>query len=288
MLVPMALIQLLVAAYTSGAWGASGPVLDGIEKSHSPSQNSSSENKNDNDDDELSGLLGSLLPSLSIVFGGCPRDPWLRADRGVVPDSLLPCVKEKEEPIIKENGEYEEDDESISEETEVVARRYGELQGSAFLGMTEGIYGFDVSARGYLSLLALDVSWLRLYEPDSPTLNRLDLLRASLALAIIPAKYVEVHALAGPDVLHGKDWTPAVGLGLDVRTYPIPKLTVAGMARVSVFGEGYPLLDSRLEVGAAVGRVDFRAGMRWIFQQYDKTSTSILGPSVSVLIRLGR
>jgi hypothetical protein len=194
---------------------------------------------------------------------------WLRADRSESTESLVPASRREEQ----------------------AAPRYGELSASTFMGATENIYGYDMTARGYLFVGALNASWLRLHEPDSATLRDLDLLRVSLVGTVVAARHAEAHLLMGVDGLHGLQWTPAFGSGLEIRTYPMSHLTAGGSVQASVFAQGYPLLDSRLEAGVVFGRIDIRAGGRWLFQPVSRAdpagNVSILGPSLTVLIRLG-
>ena len=95
----------------------------------------------------------------------------------------------------------------------------------------------------------------------------------------------------GVDVLHGRDWTPAFGPGLEIRAYPASHFTLGGSFQTSIFAEGYPLFDTRFETGLVFGRLDVRAGARWFFQPVSPSDpgghVSILGPSLTVLVRLG-
>jgi hypothetical protein len=194
---------------------------------------------------------------------------WLRADRSESAYSLAPA------------GERKEDDIKTSRN----APRYGEVQAGGFVGANTQLYGHDLAMRGWLGLIGADASWLRLYEPSSRNLDQLDLMRGSITGVFLAEKYVEMNVLAGVDVLHGHDWTPAFGPGVEVRTYPSSHFTVAGSFRASIFFEaGPPLLDSKLETGVAFGRLDFRVGARWLYQQ---DAASVWGPIASVVIRLG-
>jgi hypothetical protein len=177
---------------------------------------------------------------------------------------------------------------AVNPDARLVSRRYGEVQAGAFAATYARIVGSDLSARAWGGVGGLQASWVSLHEPESPSLRQLDLLRFDAVGAFIALGRVEGHVLMGVDVLHGNAWTPAFGAGLEVRAYPVTRLTVDVSSYASVFGTGSPLFESRLEVGVALGRVDLRAGMRWWFQQLSETTnTSLLGPSVSALLRLG-
>lgn len=188
------------------------------------------------------------------------------------------------ESVIHEKTESEDS----PSERRSIARRVGELHCSSFIATKDSIWGFDLGARGWLGVGGLDVDWLRLREPGNATLDTLDLVRASTVGAFLAMRHVEGHALFGVDALHGHDWTFAGGLGLEVRIYPWRRLSVAASTRWSIFADGYPLGDSRIDVGVTLGRVDFLVGWRWLYQPYEQEpATSIFGPSASVLVRLG-
>lgn len=228
---------------------------------------------------ENRGAVVIACVMVPLLVGYCSYGKtWLRADRSESAESLAPSkvVPGKDvlgRPVVVEGPPD--------------APRYGELHGGAFVAASKPIHGFDLAARGYLWVGGLEASWLRLREPSSPTLRELDLFRTSLVGTMVAERRVELHLLAGVDVMHGREWTPAFGPGVQLRWYPARHLTGAGEVRASIFGEGYPLLDSRLDVGLVFGRLDVRVGGRWIFQAFDRDSTSILGPSVSLVLRLG-
>ena len=116
----------------------------------------------------------------------------------------------------------------------------------------------------------------------------MNLFHLSTIAALVAERYVEAHVLLGLDLLYGHDVTPAFGPGLEIRTYPARRFAVDLSSRLSIFADGYPLMDTRLEMGLALGRVDVLAGGRWFFQAYQQQAdVNILGPTLSVLLRLG-
>jgi hypothetical protein len=241
--------------------------------------------------------------------GYCFYGPaWLRVDRGGRdPESLAPSDWKREavpvydgpEPSEAESPETSPPDVLPPEAPppgptpapivdETLAPRYAELQASGFVAMNHAIQGFDLRARAWLYVAGLDADWTHLREPDSKTLESLNLLHFSTVGTLIAFPYVEAHVLLGLDLLYGHDVTPAFGPGLEIRTYPASHFTVDLSSRLSVFADGYPLVDTRLDMGVALGRIDFLVGGRWFYQAYAaQQATSILGPSLSVLVRLG-
>ncbi len=216
---------------------------------------------------------------------------WLRADRSDSPQSVAPrsahAVPAKDW-LGNSVGELDEAAETPTDSLDG-ERRYGELRAGTFAGFTENVYGIDVAARGWLWMGGVDVSWVRLHEPNAlaPNIRDVDLVRVSVVGAFLAEKYVEAHVLLGADALHGREWTPGFGPGLELRSYPAKRVTLAGEFRASIFAKGYPLVDTRLEAGIVLGRLDLRAGAHWVYQASDRTAASILGPCASVLVRLG-
>jgi hypothetical protein len=225
---------------------------------------------------------------------------WLRVDRGNDPETLAPegwGVDLPVDPTAEESAPDAEQapvqidpneapppeppSEHVVEAS--LAPRYGELQGSTFLAANHDIQGLDLRGRAWLYVGGLDGSWTHLTEPKSDTLKALNLFRFSTVGTL-----VEAHMLLGLDLLYGHDVTPAFGPGLEIRTYPARRFTVNLSSRMSIFADGYPLMDTRLELGLALGRIDVLAGGRWFFQAYrEQADVNILGPSLSVLVRLG-
>ncbi len=272
----------LLAVASGAIWPrvASADVLDKIETSHtqprpsssSPSTSSSSSSSSTSSTSESSSSEGDFTVTCLVPgpwTGYCIYGArWLRADRSERAQSLAPLARSEEDVVEHRN-----------------ARRYGEVAASGFGALNHSVYGFDLAARAWFGLVGLDASWLRLQEPGSATLPHLDLLRGSLAGVLVAEKFVEAHLLLGVDALHGHSWTPAFGPGVEVRVYPTPRFNVIGTFRSSIFFEaGDPLFDSRIEAGVTLGRLDARLGGRWIYQA---DAAGIIGPTASVLIRLG-
>jgi hypothetical protein len=256
------------------------------------------------DDDVVDGTFPWLCLVPGPWSGYCFYGrAWLRVDRGGPdPESLAPSDWRREAVPIADGREPADVDsveppppeapppgpapEPMVDET--LAPRYAELQASGFVAANHPIQGFDLRARAWLFVAGLDVDWTHLREPDSTTLEALNLLHFSTVGTLIAFPYVEAHALLGVDLLYGHDLTPAFGPGLEIRTYPARRFTVDLSSRLSVFADGYPLVDTRLDMGVALGRIDFLFGGRWFYQAYAaQQATSILGPSLSVLVRLG-
>jgi hypothetical protein len=228
---------------------------------------------------------------------------WLRADRGSDPETLAPEVWHVALPVDPtEKDSRASDSPDLVDPREVpppelpsehvvvanLAPRYGELQASGFLGANHAIEGFDLRARAFLFVGGLDATWTHLVEPKSDSLTALNLFHFSTVGTLVAVRYVEAHVLAGLDLLYGHDVTPAFGPGLEIRTYPARSFTVGLSSRMSFFADGYPLVDTRLEMGLALGRMDVLFGGRWFFQAYQQQAdVNILGPTLSLLLRLG-
>jgi hypothetical protein len=199
----------------------------------------------------------------------------LRADRSESPETFLPETPAEDSDVSDDNA---------FEQRRNASPRWGELASSGYADPVRGVYGHDLMARGWLGIVGVDATWVRLYEPTSPMVGQLDFLRGAVTGIIVGERYVEASLHVGPDGMHGREWTPALGAGAEVRVYPASHLTLAGSFHASFFGEGNPLLDSKLEVGATFGRLDVRIGGRSFYQH---ATASLLGPSASVIIRLG-
>jgi hypothetical protein len=313
---------LLGVGLLAGSRRASADSLGQIEQSHRPppsstpaqpssgrSHSHSSSGGSTSGDDEGGGFPWLCLlpgPWSGYCFYGAT---WLRVDRGGRdPETLAlrwppaplpvdvgapgerdaPSAAMEIEPAdpaeMPPAGERKEP--SATDESD--APRYAELQGSGYAAANHAIEGFDLRARAWLWVGGLDAAWLHLTEPESPTLKSLNLFHASAVGTLVAAPYAEAHVLMGLDLLYGHDVTPAFGPGLEIRTYPARRFTVDLSSRLSIFADGYPFLDTRLEMGLALGRIDVLAGGRWFFQAYEQQkATSLLGPSLSVLVRIG-
>jgi hypothetical protein len=220
---------------------------------------------------------------------------WLRVDRGGRnPESLAPTWPPPEEapdeptPPSVDPGGIPLDEPTPVPVVDDTAPRYGELQGAGFIAANHKIQGLDLRARLWLFNGGLEASWIHLVEPEATTLRALNLFHFSTVGTLVALRHVEASVLLGLDLLYGHDFTPAFGPGLEIRTYPARRFTVDASTRLSIFADGYPLVDTRMEMGLALGRLDVLAGGRWFFQAYDQAkATSIVGPSLSVLVRLG-
>jgi len=166
------------------------------------------------------------------------------------------------------------------------AARRGEVTLGGFLGTNEQVYAHDLALRGWLGLFVAQGSWERFYEPR-PSLDTLDMFRVHLGPNILgsKAKSIELYTLLGASALHGSDGAvlPAFDMALEARAYPLRPFAFFASTTLSVFGEGPPLLDARLEGGVSIGRVDVRGGLRALKQE---PAQSFFGPVVSVALRM--
>jgi hypothetical protein len=276
------------AAAGACTWStASAQALGKIESSHTSSSSSSSSSSSHHghyghhgSSDAGSAIWGCFVPPFLglCVYG----TRFLRADRSESAETLLPAAHA--EGAERESDRSPDDEAETPRERPHAAPRFGELMTSGYVDPVHGVYGHDLTARGWLSIVGVDATWLRLYEPSSPTVGQLDFVRGAVTGIIVAERYVEASVHLGADGMHGSEWTPAFGAGAELRVYPVPHFTTAGSFHASFFGEGNPLLDSKLEVGATFGRLDFRIGGRSFYQT---GAASLLGPSASLGIRLG-
>ena len=166
--------------------------------------------------------------------------------------------------------------------------RRGELTLGGFLAVNEQVYAHDAALRGWLGLFVVHASWERFYEPSAPTssIDTLDIFRLHAGPNLLGPHVdsLELYPLFGASGLHGAHGiTPAFDLGIEGRAYPLRPLAFFASTTASVFADGPPLFDARLEAGISLGRFEVRAGLRMLKQE---PSQSFLGPVASFVVRM--
>jgi hypothetical protein len=166
--------------------------------------------------------------------------------------------------------------------------RRAEIGVGGFAALNERVYAHDFKFTGFLGLFVLQASYERFYEPlPNGSVDTLNLPRVHLGPNILGPHFkpVELYALFGGTGMVGPSGTfiPGFDVKLEGRVYPVEPLAFLASSTLTLFGEGKPLWDNRIEAGIAVGRFDFRGGMRALWQE---PAQSFLGPVASVTLRL--
>jgi hypothetical protein len=165
--------------------------------------------------------------------------------------------------------------------------RNGELSLSGFAATNERVYAHDLQLRGWLGPVMGGAEWDRYYEPSKTgSADTLDLFRAHVGSNFLGplVPHLELYPLVGATAMRGAAGViGAFDVGAEARVYPVRPLAIYASSIVSIFAQGPVLVDSRAELGVALGRVELRIGGRSLFQP---GAQSFLGPVASVVLRL--
>ncbi len=162
--------------------------------------------------------------------------------------------------------------------------RSAELAMSGWYAPRPRLYAHALDLRGWLGPVVFHGGWTRYHEPGAMTLDTLDLFRARIGLNVLAgsSRAAELTPLVGVLALRGNDVTPAFDAGADLRVYPIRPLVVAASFQVAFFKDGPPFLETRLEPGISISRLDLRVGAMWVHQA---RAISSIGPSATIAVR---
>ena len=162
--------------------------------------------------------------------------------------------------------------------------RYGELSVSGFSAFTPRVSALDAQMNVFLSAFTMHAAVTRYYEPQSQSLQSLDLLRLQVGFNVFHGwvDSAELHVTGGVLGLHGNDWTPGGSVRTDLRVYPFRPFSLDVVGDASFFPHGPPLVEAQLLPGVTFARLDLRLGAALLFQPGVEP---IVGPRLQVGIR---
>ena len=162
--------------------------------------------------------------------------------------------------------------------------RYGELSFSGFSAFVPSVSALDAQMNVFLSAFTMHAAVTRFYEPESKSLQTLDLLRVQVGVNVLHGwvRAAELHVTGGILGLHGNEWTPGGSARADLRIYPVRPFSLDLVGDASFFEHGPPLVEAQLLPGATFARLDLRAGAGMLFQP---GVAPIVGPRIQVGIR---
>lgn len=167
-------------------------------------------------------------------------------------------------------------------------RRRAEVHGGWFHALNEDVVSWNTGIDFFLGPLLIGGGFERFSEPNhaAQSTDILDDWRFRLGPNVVGGSIsnVELYPMIGASILHGfGDTIPALDLSIEGRAYPMKPLAFFASGTASIFKDGPPILEGRMEGGVSLGRVDLRAGFRALRQNPEQ---SLVGPVASLTLRL--